>query len=221
MTKQTGITVWIVCAAIVTSATAWGQTAKVTEPSRDDAQGAGSAGEKLRLSLTFAPMPFGRVDSALGFLPDETDAAFAFAVAAALDYPVGRFFYLGLAPQYVFNVRKRSGPTNGDQGARELDVRMRAGAQIGVGPGWRLYCHLAPGYSFVQLPSLSSLGDAGDPRGLVVEVAAGTTFDLSRRLFVAAELGYQRGFQTGDSHGFSYDFKTSFFHLGVGLGTRI
>jgi hypothetical protein len=176
------------------------------------------SGGPLRLSFTLAPMPVGQLQISQGAFPDQTGAAFALALAPAIDYSFSRFLYVGFAPQYIFNVARTN--LEGDA-ARELDLRIRLGAMAQVREHLRLFAHAAPGYSVVMLPSPSSLGAADNPKGLVLGFAAGAMVDLSRAVFLSAEAGYQLGFQGYTSFGSSYDFHTRFLHVGLGLGLRI
>jgi hypothetical protein len=181
----------------------------------------GSLGETsaLRLGVTLAPMPAGKlkgkVNTPLGVIEGDTDLAFAFALAPVLDYSINQFLFVGLAPQYVFNVKAKDG---GDSAGSELDLRLRVGGNAKVADTLMLYGYLAPGYGIV-MPGGDYNGD--NPKGFVLGFAGGAMLDFTPSLFGNAEVGYQVGYQKVSAGGLDSDFKTNYFHVGIGLGYRL
>jgi hypothetical protein len=174
----------------------------------------GSLGETsaLRLGVTLAPMPAGKVKGSAG---SDLDLAFAFALAPVLDYSINQFLFVGLAPQYVFNVKPKD--VDGSAGS-ELDLRLRVGGNAKVADTLMLYGYLAPGYGIV-MPSDDYKGD--NPKGFVLGFAGGAMLDFTPSLFGNAEVGYQVGYQKANFLGVDTDFKTNYFHVGLGLGYRL
>ena len=178
----------------------------------------GSLGETsaLRLGITLAPMPANKVKGSVAGLSGEGDLAFAFALAPTLDYSINQFVFVGLAPQYIFNVK----PKDGDNSAgSELDLRLRVGGNAKIADTLMLYGYLAPGYGIV-MPGGDS-GGIDNPKGFVLGFAAGAMLDFTPSVFGNAELGYQVGYQKTTASGLDIDFKTNYLHIGIGLGVRI
>src|SRR5204863_1344120 len=109
------------------------------------------------------------------------DTAFAFGIMPTVDYSVSPYFFIGLAPQYTFNVKGDS--SNGDA-ASMLDFFLRLGGNAPVADRLQLYAYLAPGYSIV----MPSQGD--NSRGFTLGFHGGGMFDLTPNAFVNLELGY-------------------------------
>jgi hypothetical protein len=62
---------------------------------------------------------------------------------------------------------------------------------------------------------------ATEPQGPVLGAHAGALFDLTPTLFLAAELGYQTGFQRASLNQLDIPYDASFFQTGIGVGARI
>jgi hypothetical protein len=164
---------------------------------------------RMRLGLVLSPMPTGTFKGAAG--STDTDAKFAFALMPTFDLGLSQFFFIGLAPQFIFNVQ----PTPTGEAGQELDLRVRLGGIAKVADTIRLFGYAAPGYSFIMVPKKAAGQE--NPTGLVVGFAAGAAFDLSPAMYLSAELGYQVGYQAANS----VDFKSNYLHVGLGLGVRL
>jgi hypothetical protein len=172
---------------------------------------------KARIGVVLSPMPSGTLKvEAAGFAGD-TDAKFAFGVMPTFDFSLNQFLFVGVAPQYIFNV-------NGDDfdgdAASELDLRARIGGIAKVADTVRVFGYLAPGYSILMLPD-DGFGNVDDPKGFVLGFAGGAAFDLAPSTYLSAEVGYQVGYQSTEVLNNDVDFKTNYLHLGVGLGFRL
>lgn len=164
---------------------------------------------KMRLGVVLSPMPLGTFKGAAGV---DGDAKFAFAVMPTFDFGLNEFLFVGLAPQFIFNVQPDL--ATGDAG-QELDLRARVGAIAKVADTVRMFGYVAPGYSIVMVPNKPMGTD--NPAGFVLGFAGGAALDLSPTMYLSGELGYQVGYQTVSSA----DFKTNYFHVGLGVGLRL
>jgi hypothetical protein len=179
----------------------------------------GSLGETstLRLGITLAPMPAGTLKTNLLGAESDTSSAFAFAIAPTFDYSINQFVFVGLAPQYIFNIKGKD--AMGGSAASELDLRLRVGGNAKVADTLMLYGYLAPGYGIV-MPG-SDNDNAESAKGFVLGFAAGAMLDFTPALFGTAEIGYQVGYQKFTVASTDVDFKTNFMHIGIGLGVRL
>jgi hypothetical protein len=179
----------------------------------------GSLGETsaLRLGISLAPMPGGKLKTSSPLGSQDVDLAFAFALAPVLDYSINQFLFVGLAPQYIFNVK---GKDDTASAGSELDLRVRVGGNAKVADTLMLYGYLAPGYSILMRPE-ESRGGADNAKGFVLGFAAGAMLSFTPVLFGTAELGYQVGYQKSTLAGNDIDAKTNFLHIGIGLGYRL
>jgi hypothetical protein len=172
------------------------------------------ANSRFRVGLNLVPAPFGKLKGSfsgpLGTVSSEFDAAFAFGFHPYVDYIVAPpYFFLGFAPQFLFNVKANSG---GGDAARELDLLLRLGAQAPIADRIQLYGYIAPGYSVVTPPRGS------DSSGFVLGFHGGAWYDVTAQFFVNAQIGYQFGFQSVSS---SVDLGTNYFMFGLGGGVRL
>jgi hypothetical protein len=172
---------------------------------------------RMRLGLTLVPMPFGSLTLASTIYPGvsvsgSVDAKVAFGIMPSFDYLLTRYFFVGVAPQLTFDVKPQN--ATGDA-ARELDLLIRLGANAPIADTIQLYGYIAPGYSVVMLPHLD------DGTGFCLGFHGGAMFDLTPKAYLAAELGYQFGYQSTSILGQSVDTKTNYFHLGLGAGVHL
>jgi hypothetical protein len=138
----------------------------------------------------------------------------AFGFATAFDFVAHPHAFVGFGAGYTFNVVARG--TSADPGTA-LDLTFRVGGLLPIGRRFEAYGYVAPGYSFMRKGAPQATG----PEGPIVGVHAGALFDLTPTLFLAAELGYQAGFQRAFVNQMDIPFDASFFQIGVGMGVRI
>jgi hypothetical protein len=172
------------------------------------AASAGMPESKMRVGLNLVPMPIGTLKA----INTSFDAAFAFGLAAFFDYSITPNFFVGVAPQYIFNVKPKDGMADA---SKELDLQLRLGGGAPVAEKIQLYGYLSPGYGII-MPSMGN-----NPKGLMLGIHAGGMMDVSPTVFVAAEVGYQVGFQKVDFGGTSVDSKSNFLQIGLGGGLRL
>ena len=165
----------------------------------------------IRLGLTLVPAPFGSLRSGPPGAEFWVGSQFAFGVMPVLDVSLAHHLFVGFAPSYAFNIKAKHGP---EEGARELDLLLRIGAEAAATDRLQLYGYLSPGYGFLHgLPS--DLSAAGP----VVGLHGGGRLDLTPTFFVNAEAGYQMGFLTASPNG-SVQY-AGFVQIGLGAGVRI
>jgi len=168
----------------------------------------GAAASQMRVGLNVVPMPFGKFKTDVG----SVDTKFAFGVFPFFDYLIHPNFFVGIAPQYTFNVKPKD--VDGDA-AKELDIMLRLGGQGYVANQLQLYGYASPGYSIVMPPSGGT-----NAKGFVLGLHAGAMYDVTPGAFLNLEIGYQLGFQKVSVGGVSGDTKTSFAQIGLGGGIR-
>ena len=190
--------------------------AQVTEPTptlaTDTELGDAS---RMRLGIVLSPMPLGSFKSN----DSSADTAFAFGVMPTFDLGIGQFLFVGLAPQFIFNVKGKDSP-DGTDAAKELDLRARIGANAKVADTIRVFGYAAPGYSIIMMPDKPSGID--NPAGFVLGFAAGALMDIAPTTYLSAELGYQLGYQSMDAPIVgNIDTKSNYMHVGLGIGFRL
>jgi len=169
---------------------------------------AAASASKMRVGLNLVPMPVGSLKGS----GTSVDLKFAFGVLPFFDYSLTPNFFIGIEPQYTFNVKPKS--ATGDAG-KELDILLRVGGGAPVADKIQIYGYLSPGYSVVYPPTGSNAS------GLALGVHAGGMMDLSPTMFLNAELGYQLGFQKVSVGGTDFDTKFNYFQIGLGGGIRL
>ena len=175
---------------------------------------------KMRLGIVLSPMPLGTFKTKALGMEQSTDASFAFGIMPTFDFGIGEFFFVGAAPQFIFNVKGKDKVGGQDpKAAKELDLRVRAGANAKVADTIRVFGYAAPGYSIVMVPDKPDGMD--NPAGMVLGFAAGAMADIAPTTYLSAEIGYQLGYQKMDFGGTSIDSKSNYMHVGVGIGFRM
>jgi hypothetical protein len=169
---------------------------------------------KLQVGLSFLPMAKGRYI----YSPDtqhvtNAEASFAYGAALSVSYEVMNHFFVGLAPQVIFNVREKDPENVADtQAVKEYDVLARFAYVLPVTEGTSVYAEILPGYSLIT-------NDAG-AKGLVIVGGIGATMDMTDRIFVNVGAGYQVGFQTWKEGTNSYQTRTRYVRVTLGGGVR-
>jgi hypothetical protein len=175
---------------------------------------------RMRLGLVLSPMPVGTLKSEILGTEVSTDTSFAFAIMPTFDVGLGQFLFVGLAPQFIFNVKGKDDEGSGDDdAARELDLRARVGAIAKVADTVRVFGYVAPGYSIIMAPDKDDGVD--NPAGFVLGFAGGALADISPTTYLSGEVGYQLGYQKFDFGGASIDSKSNYLHIGIGIGMRL
>jgi hypothetical protein len=180
------------------------------QPSRADAGGVSASG---MLNL----LPVGTFRAELGNDSDSEDTAFAYGIAAQVDYHVTGNISVGLAPRYTLNVIPENADAN-DDSATQLDLLVRGQYNHSASPQLTVFGFFAPGYSVIMLPD--DQGNFGNPSGLVVGFGGGVRYMINEKLFAQGELGYQHGFHKLSAMDTEFTFATNYVHFGVGLGSH-
>lgn len=176
-------------------------------------------GSRMRVAAQVELLPLGSGKNTIAGTSMTTDAATAYGVTGMFDYAVTPYLSIGVAPRIVFNVTSADASSE-DKADKELDLRARVVGHMPVSRGLELYAALTPGYTIV----LSSTDGVNSATGFAIGGAAGLTYDLSPKMFVGAEVGYQRAFTSSDvmvgTQSVSTDLDLSYMHVGLGAGTR-
>jgi hypothetical protein len=162
---------------------------------------------KMQLGLSLLPMALGKMDSGTS-----SDLAFAYGVGVSFGYVVIPGLTVGLAPQALFHVIPKDASGSS---AKEYDIMARVAYAYTVAPKIALYAEVLPGYSIISNPQ----GDAG--KGLVLAGGVGATMDVTDQVFVNLGVGYQMGFQKASGGGTSFDEKTKFLRIALGVGMKL
>jgi hypothetical protein len=169
---------------------------------------------QMRFSAMLVPTPIGNVRDGSGGSEDTFGTQPTVGVMAAFDFVTRANVFVGLAPSYVAGIKARA--DYDVVSSREFDLLVRLGYAHPLGERFHVYGYLAPGYSFVsgRIPGLNA-------QGPVLGVHAGGLFDLTPSFFLAAELGYQAGFQRSTFEPTDVAMASSFVQIGLGVGARI
>jgi opacity protein-like surface antigen len=185
----------------------------------DESISASAAAPRMRAQAQVELLPLGSGKQTLGGMSFSRDTALAYGISAAFDYAITPYLSVGVAPRLVLNVK----PSDQEGGTtdKEIDLRARVVGHVPVAPGLEIYGSLSPGYAFV-LPGQDGVDTA---KGFAIAGAAGVTYDVSSKLFLGVEAGYQRAFTSADvmttpGQTVSTDLDLSYMHVGIGAGTR-
>lgn len=184
----------------------------------DDHGPSSAAASRMRLQAQVEVLPLGSGKATIQDTSMTRDAATAYGVSGIFDYAVTPFLSIGVAPRLVFNVTPED--NEGDDSDKQLDLRARIAGHYPVMPGVDLYAALSPGYTIV----MSDTEGVNSATGFAIGGSVGATYDISPKMFVGAEVGYQRAFTSTDiafgNQTTTEDLDLSYLHIGVGAGTR-
>jgi len=167
---------------------------------------------RMRLSFSIVPAPLGTFETKAGGVNLSGDMAFAFGLRPAFDYSINEYFFVGVSPQFLLNVKGE----DADDAGKELDLLVRVGGHAPVADKLHLYGYLAPGYSIIYPPTGSD-----DPAGFVLGITAGAIYSFSDKLFAVADIGYQLGFQEVTVLGADFDYRLRYLLIGLGVGMKL
>jgi opacity protein-like surface antigen len=173
----------------------------------------------MRVQAQVEVLPVGSGKGTVDGQSMSTDAAVAYGISAGFDYAVTPYLSIGVAPRFLLNVKPDDSMAS-DSSDKELDLRARVLAHYPVRPGLDVYASLMPGYTIV----LSSEDGVKNPTGFALGGAVGVTYDVAPKMFVGAEVGYQRAFTSTEltvlDQKINADLDLSYMHIGIGAGTR-
>jgi len=179
---------------------------------------------KMTLAAQVEVLPVGSAKLTAPGASASFDTAVAYGISGSFDYALTRYLSIGVSPRLVLNVND-NGDHSADVGSandagKEIDLRARIRGHYPVAPGLELYAAVTPGYTILVSPVE---GD-NNRMGFAIGGAIGATYDISPKLFVSGEVGYQRAFtsvdMTNGSQTVSVDTDISYMHVGLGAGTR-
>jgi hypothetical protein len=167
---------------------------------------------RMRLSFSLVPAPLGSFSTNVLGSDMSFDTAIAFGLRPAFDFSINDYFFVGIAPQLMLNVKSE----DEDDAGKALDLMVRVGGHAPVAETVHLFGYLAPGYSIIY----PSFGDE-DPAGFALGIAAGAIYSFPGSLFLVADIGYQIGFQEVTVLGADFDAKLSYLLIGLGVGAKL
>jgi hypothetical protein len=182
------------------------------DPSIDQAAGP-STESRFQVGVTLLAMTMGTIHHDWGSETSNSlthlDAALAYGVSPSVNYFVISGLSIGLAPQFIFNVKATEVTSEGPR--RETDLMVRVAYSYPVLTRLAVYLELLPGYSIISWSGPTA-------RGSVVAFGIGAALDLPHRLFANVGLAAQSGSQQVDS---GLDFTTTFLRIAAGVGMKL
>jgi Outer membrane protein beta-barrel domain len=170
---------------------------------------AAPAASKLWLGAAVELLPIGNFSGdSLSGGPTSIDIKATAAVALRADYRLDDHFSIGIDPRYIFALKV----DNSNDSATQLDLRVRATAGTAIAPKARIYGFATPGYSWVFLPGR----DATTSSGFALGFGGGASFEISPKIALTGELGYQLGFQSVTENNHSIAVHDNFLQIGLG-----
>jgi opacity protein-like surface antigen len=196
-----------------------GAVALLSSPAfADDSVSTTASDSKMRVEAQFELLPLGSAKTTVGAMSASNDTAVAYGISGAFDYAVMPYLSIGVAPRLVLNVKPSD--SQGDSSDKEIDLRARVHAHVPVTPGVELFASIYPGYTIVT----SSMDGIDNSTGFAIGGAVGATYDVSPKLFIGGEVGYQRAFTStkisAAGQSVTGDLDVSYMHIGLGAGTR-
>jgi hypothetical protein len=180
---------------------------------------ASAAAPKMRAQAQVEILPLGSAEASIGDASTEGDTDLAYGISATFDYAVTPFLSIGVAPRLVLNVIPEDAE-EGDDADKQLDLRARIRGHYAVSRGLELHASLMPGYTIV----LAGEDGVESAKGFAVGGSVGVTYDVSPKMFVGGEVGYQHAFTSADlmvgAVPIAADLDLSYLHIGLGAGTR-
>jgi opacity protein-like surface antigen len=185
----------------------------------EDTAGRSAPASGMRAAAQVEMLPLGSGKTTSDGSSMSRDTATAYGVTAMFDYAINPYLSVGVAPRLLLNV-KSSDASAGETANKELDLRARITGRLPIQPGLELYAALTPGYAIV----MSGQDGVNSATGFSLGGAVGATYDLTRSMFVGAEVGYQRAFTSQEQmildQKLSLDLELSYLHVGIGAGAR-
>ena len=185
----------------------------------DDGISTTGTDSKMAVQAQFEVLPIGSFKGTVADTSTSTDSAVAYGISGMFEYALTPYLSVGVAPRLVLNVISDDANAQ-DTSDKELDLRARLRVHYPVASGVELYASVMPGYTFV----LASEDGVDSSTGFAVAGAAGATYNLSPKLFLNGEVGYQRAFTSTDvmlgSQSINTDLDVSYMHIGLGAGMR-
>jgi hypothetical protein len=174
---------------------------------------------KMRVSAQVEVLPVGTGKATIADTSMSSNAAVAYGISGTFDYALTPYLSIGASPRLVLNVATDD-DGDGSDADKELDLRARIVGHYPIARGLELYAALSPGYTIV----MSSEEGIDNAAGFALGGALGLTYDVSSKLFLGGELGYQRAFTSSQldlgTQQLDADLELSYLHVGLGAGTR-
>jgi hypothetical protein len=181
-----------------------------------------AAAPKLTIGAQVELLPLGSGKITFDGDSESRDTAVAYGISGTLEYAVTPYLGIGVSPRLVLHVTDKDGDDDAADAdaSKQIDLRARIRAHYPVTPGLEVYAALTPGYTIIT----STVDEVSNSNGFAIGGAVGATYDISPRLFISGEVGYQRAFTSNDTElagqKLSSDLEMSYMHVGLGAGTR-
>jgi hypothetical protein len=147
-----------------------------------------TAPPKLNAGLRLMMLPGGDVRAEIAKISIHADLAFAFGLSPYFDVALSRYVFLGLGPEFLFNVK-----VDGQDSASStiINTNLRLKGQIPLQRNFSAYGLITPGFSMILDPK-----NEGDiPKGFNMGLAVGGCYQGAKSMGLFFEAGYQLGFQ--------------------------
>jgi hypothetical protein len=158
---------------------------------------------RTRVGISFLTTARGKANASYDMAP-------AYGVSPSVDYRIVRGLSVGVVPQILFNIKHQAASA-----LRQYDFMARVAYTLQVATRIALYGEGLAGYSVISPPA----GDSA--KGWVLALGAGGAIDVTRRLFISVEAGYQWGLQMIAIDGIIHGDTTQFVRLALGAGVRL
>jgi outer membrane protein W len=174
---------------------------------------------KMRVAAQVEVLPVGTGKTTIADTSMSSDAAVAYGISGTFDYALTPYLSIGAAPRLILNVTPDDADDDVDAD-KAIDLRARILGHYPVAKGLELYASLSPGYTVM----LSGDDNVENASGFALGGAVGVTYDVSPKLFLGGEVGYQRAFTSTDigigPQKVEAELELSYMHIGIGAGTR-
>jgi hypothetical protein len=148
-----------------------------------------------------------------------SDAAMPFGVGISFGYNVIPGLSVGIAPQFLFNIKPKDNYSGA--AAKEIDLMARIAYMYHVIPNLALGLEVIPGYSIISLSDdMKGGADISSPKGFVIAGGLNALFDINDQFFANLAVGYQMGWQKTSVGGVDFDGKTKGMRLALGGGMK-
>jgi hypothetical protein len=165
----------------------------------------------FQLTVGTLYMPNGIVLSHASGEDSSGPAKIAIGIVPAFDARISRHLTLGVAFPIIFNVQQQGMLQDP---SKELDMVLRLGAWLPLGPRARFFGTAGPGLYMIRQPRDQS------PSGVLVSLGGGLTMDLTDRWYVYGETGVQAGLNVlgHENPESAYPVATAYWRTGLGAG---
>jgi hypothetical protein len=172
-----------------------------------EAAPAATSDSKMQVGLNLMPMLLGKAKMEVLGSEVSTDMKLAYGIGVTFGYAVIPGLYVGVAPQFLLNVKGKDQTTDA---SKAVDLLARIAYVYPVMPQLGVYAEVMPGYSIIMPPE----GDKA--KGFVIAGGVGGNYDINEQIYLNLGVGYQYGMQKVSG----VKFNLSYLRVAVGAGMR-